>query len=66
MLKSCWYRFDQIRRYWIELIDELKLPNVICINWHVQNFKIFCCHSYEILIYVAKKINASSFQKCFV
>ena len=62
--KWCWCRFVQIRKYWTEVIDEIKIAKIICINLHVQNFEIFCCHSYDILIYVVKKINASGLQKC--
>ena len=32
----------------------------------MQNFEIFCCQSYDVLIYIVGKTNASSFQKCFV
>ena len=32
ILKRCWYIFVQNRRYWTELIDEIKAPYVISIN----------------------------------
>ena len=64
--KWCWYRFVKNRRYWTELIDENKSPLVICINQHVQNFEIFFCHSYHILIYIFKKMNVSSYQNLFI
>ena len=59
--KWCWYCFVQIRRYWIELIEEIKITQC-----NLQNFEMFCCHSNDILIYIVKKIDAFSFQKCFI
>ena len=51
---------------WTEFIDEIKIVQCCLHKLAHAKFQDFCCHSYNILIYVVKKMNASSFQKYFV
>ena len=47
--------FVQIRRYWTELIDEIKIAQCNLHKLACAKFEIFCCHSYDIVIYIVKK-----------